>query len=81
MHNRMSNSLQSIAWVFPHKQGVLELKENYAYIIHGPTEHNQEIICCYESLRLSLFKKQKSFRALFYTSNLCSLNRGVSFIS
>ena len=37
MHNHMSNSLQSIAWVFPHKQGVLELKENYAYVIHGPT--------------------------------------------
>ena len=25
----------------PHKHGILELKKNYAHVIHGPTKRNQ----------------------------------------
>ena len=29
----------------PHKQGIPELKENYAHVKPGPLEPNQEVVC------------------------------------
>lgn len=34
----------------PHKWGIPELKDNYAHVIHSPTESNQVVVECYENL-------------------------------
>ena len=56
--------------MLPHKHGTLTLKESYAYPIHGPTEHNQGIVRCYENWdRLCL--KSKNLLEIFFLQVIC----------
>ena len=37
----MTKKLRVCSWSGPLKKGVLELKNDYVRVIHGPTEHSQ----------------------------------------